>query len=43
MKAKLITFVAALLIATTTFVQFSGSGSGTSSNPYLIFNLIQLD
>ena len=43
MKAKLFIFVVAIFMATTTFAQFSGSGSGTSSDPYLIFNPIQLD
>ena len=40
---KFLTFVCALCISGATFAQFSGSGSGTSSDPYLIFNPIQLD
>ena len=33
----------AVCIVTTAHAQFSGSGSGTESDPYLIFNPIQLD
>ena len=40
---KFLTFVCALCISGATFAQFSGSGSGTASDPYLIFNPIQLD
>ena len=36
-----ILFVA--IMTTTVFAQFSGSGSGTAADPYLIFNPIQLD
>ena len=44
MKTKLFTlFLALVASAGTTFAQFSGSGSGTESDPYLIFNPIQLD
>ena len=41
MKRKL-TFAALFLCTLMTFAQFSGSGSGTESDPYLILNPIQL-
>ena len=44
MKTKFFALLVALLcISPTTFAQFSGSGSGTEADPYLIFNPIQLD
>lgn len=43
MKHKLFLCVVAVLISATTFAQFSGSGSGTQSDPYLITNAMQLD
>ena len=33
----------ALFITVCVHAQFSGTGSGTSADPYLIFNPIQLD
>ena len=33
----------ALFITVCVHAQFSGTGSGTSSDPYLIFNPVQLD
>ena len=41
MKRKL-TFAALFLCSLMTFAQFSGSGSGTESDPYLILNPVQL-
>ncbi len=43
MKQKLFTLIVVVFLAATASAQFSGSGSGTSSDPYLIFNPIQLD
>lgn len=40
---RLITLAALFLCSLLTFAQFSGSGSGTESDPYLIFNPIQLN
>lgn len=40
---KLSLFFVAICISVATFAQFSGSGSGTKDDPYLIFNPIQLD
>lgn len=41
---KVVTFLALFLCCVaTSFAQFSGSGSGTESDPYLIFNPIQLN
>ncbi len=41
---RLLTLVAMFLCCVaTSFAQFSGSGSGTQSDPYLIFNPIQLN
>ena len=41
---RLLTLAATFLCcATTSFAQFSGSGSGTENDPYLIFNPIQLN
>lgn len=41
---RLLTFAAMFLYcAATTFAQFSGSGSGTENDPYLILNPIQLN
>lgn len=40
---KLSLFFVAICISMATFAQFSGSGSGTKDDPYLIFNPIQLD
>lgn len=41
---RLLTFAAMFLCCTATmFAQFSGSGSGTESDPYLIFNPVQLN
>ena len=42
MKRKL-TFAALFLCTLMTFAQFSGSGSGTENDPYLILNPIQLN
>ena len=42
MKRNLI-FAALFLCTLMTFAQFSGSGSGTESDPYLILNPIQLN
>lgn len=39
---RLCLFVAMLLTSLCSFAQFSGSGSGTASDPYLIFNETQL-
>ena len=43
MNKRLLTLAASFLCTLFTFAQFSGSGSGTASDPYLIFNPIQLD
>lgn len=40
---KLSLFFVAICMSVATFAQFSGSGSGTKDDPYLIFNPIQLD
>lgn len=40
---RLITLAALFLCSLLTFAQFSGSGSGTESDPYLILNPIQLN
>jgi len=40
---RLLTSAALFLCSLLTFAQFSGSGSGTESDPYLIFNPIQLN
>lgn len=40
---KLLTSVAMFLCSLLSFAQFSGSGSGTESDPYLILNPIQLN
>jgi len=40
---KILTSAAMFLCSLLTFAQFSGSGSGTESDPYLIFNPIQLN
>ena len=40
---RLLTSAAMLLCSLLTFAQFSGSGSGTENDPYLIFNPIQLN
>ena len=40
---KLLTSAAMFLCSLFTFAQFSGSGSGTESDPYLILNPIQLN
>jgi hypothetical protein len=40
---KLLTFAAMFLCSLTTFAQYSGSGSGTESDPYKIMNPIQLN
>ena len=41
---KRLTSLAALLLCSLlTFAQFSGSGSGTENDPYLILNPIQLN
>ena len=40
---RLLTLAAMFLCSLLTFAQFTGSGSGTESDPYLIFNPIQLD
>ena len=40
---RLITLVAFLCCVATTFAQFSGPGSGTQNDPYLILNPIQLN
>lgn len=40
---KLSLFFVAICMSMATFAQFSGSGSGTKDDPYLIFNPIQLD
>jgi len=42
MKRKL-TFAALFLCTLMTYAQFSGSGSGTKNDPYLILNPIQLN
>ena len=39
---RLLTLAAVFLCSLLTFAQFSGSGSGTESDPYLILNPIQL-
>lgn len=39
---KIYLFVAMLLTCVSSFAQFSGSGSGTESDPYLIYNETQL-
>lgn len=43
MKRFLMSAAIFLCCAATTFAQFSGSGSGTESDPYLILNPIQLN
>ena len=43
MKRLLMSAAMFLCCVATTFAQFSGSGSGTESDPYLIFNPIQLN
>lgn len=43
MKRKLTLAAIFLCCVATTFAQFSGSGSGTESDPYLILNPIQLN
>lgn len=43
MKRRLILSVLFLCCAATSFAQFSGSGSGTENDPYLILNPIQLN
>lgn len=40
---RILTSAALFLCSLLTFAQFSGSGSGTESDPYLIFNPIQLN
>ena len=40
---RLLTSAALFLCSLLTFAQFSGSGSGTESDPYLILNPIQLN
>ena len=40
---RLLTLAAMFLCSLLTFAQFSGSGSGTESDPFLIFNPIQLN
>ena len=40
---RLLTSAAMFLCSLLTFAQFSGSGSGTESDPYLIMNPIQLN
>lgn len=40
---RLLTFAALFLCSLLTFAQFSGSGSGTENDPYLILNPIQLN
>ena len=40
---RLLTSLAFVLCSLLTFAQFSGSGSGTENDPYLIFNPIQLN
>ena len=40
---RLLTLAALFLCSLLTFAQFSGSGSGTESDPYLILNPIQLN
>ena len=40
---RLLTSAAMFLCSLLTFAQFSGSGSGTENDPYLIFNPIQLN
>ena len=41
---RLLTMAAMFLCCmATTFAQFSGSGSGTENDPYLIFNPVQLN
>ena len=40
---RLLTSVALFLCSLMTFAQFSGSGSGTENDPYLIFNPVQLN
>lgn len=43
MKNKLFFLVVSIMISTTALAQFSGSGSGTKDDPYLIYNPVQLD
>ena len=43
MKHKLLSLFFAAIVAMNVSAQFSGSGSGTEEDPYLIFNPIQLD
>lgn len=40
---RLLTSAAMFLCSLLTFAQFSGSGSGTKNDPYLILNPIQLN
>ena len=40
---RFLTILFVAMMTTTTFAQYSGSGSGTEADPYLIFNPIQLD
>ncbi len=40
---RIILVVTVITFAVCSFAQFSGSGSGTANDPYLIFNPIQLD
>lgn len=40
---RFFTILLVAMMATTTFAQYSGSGSGSEADPYLIFNPIQLD
>ena len=40
---RLQTLAALFLCSLMTYAQFSGSGSGTESDPYLILNPIQLN
>ena len=42
MKKRLLTLTVSFLCTLIAFAQFSGSGSGTSSDPYLIYNETQL-
>lgn len=42
MNKRLLTLAASFLCTLFTFAQFSGSGSGTASDPYLIYNETQL-
>lgn len=42
MKRNVLLFVVGILCSTAVFAQFSGSGNGTESDPFLIFNETQL-